>query len=88
MAVTAKLDLRDNPIFIFPKVPIMKNNFSYRLLLGTIAAFSQLNFENLSFAAALERSSKTGKLIFFNLSLMNACNVMKWLIKLLKTKIK
>lgn len=64
MAVTAKLDLRDNPIFIFPKVPIMKNNFSYRLLLGTIAAFSQLNFENLSFAAALERSSKTGKLIF------------------------
>ena len=65
MAVTAKLDLRDNPIFIFPKVPIMKKTiFLTVFLLGTIAAFSQLNFENLSFAAALERSSKTGKLIF------------------------
>ena len=60
--------MRVNPVFNpIKQLSLKKLIILSILLLTAISAFSQVNFESLSFDEALQRSKKSGKLIFLQL---------------------
>ena len=78
MVGIGKLGLRNNCIFKYHKTysTLKKIVALSTLLLFAASAFSQLNFENLSYNAALQKAKQTGQIIFlqFESESCDQCN--------------